>query len=221
MRVRVWWQSNWNLPLVFLIFLSRPQLTVRYHQLESRSESASFHLPCCTATVTPTTPVHESPGSRVIYMNHNKLSVTETKLRGAVRCHGLIERISESIQSRKGPTRHRMADRKEHNRFEALEARERAIIAHHTDPMVGIPSSIATGLIIGSLAGVLGGGAVALVTRNLTHAMTTISKGTGVCAIGGATLNVYAYVQKYKHNWSSASKSAISQAPGVESIEGK
>jgi hypothetical protein len=113
-----------------------------------------------------------------------------------------------------------MADR----RTEALDARERAIVAHHTDPMVGIPSSIAAGLMVGSLAGVLSGGAVALVTRNLTHAMGVISKGTGICAFGGAIINVYAYVQKYQHNWSSTSKqskSEINKAPNVGTVNGQ
>jgi hypothetical protein len=108
-----------------------------------------------------------------------------------------------------------MAERKERARIEALDARERAIVAHHTDPMVGIPSSIAAGLMVGALAGVLGGGAVALVSRNLTYAMTTISKGTGICALGGAVINVYGYVQQYKHSWTTTSNSAISQTATV------
>ncbi len=74
---------------------------------------------------------------------------------------------------------------------------------------------------VGSLAGVLGGGAVALITRNLSQAMNTISRGTGICALSGAVINVYAYVQQYGHNWNSTSKSAVSQAPNVENVEGQ
>jgi hypothetical protein len=124
-------------------------------------------------------------------------------------------------ESQAGPTRGEMAEQKNRNRTEALEARERAIVAHHTDPMVGIPSSIAAGLMVGALAGVLGSGAVALVTRNLSQAMATISKGTGICAFSGAVINVYSYVQMYGHNWSSTSKSEVNQAANVESVKGQ
>jgi ABC-type uncharacterized transport system permease subunit len=92
---------------------------------------------------------------------------------------------------------------------ELLEARQKAIYAHQHDPTVGVPSSIVSGLMIGSVAGVLASGVLMLATRKLKLPMEVIGKGVGICGISGAVLNVAAYYQKYGHNFKKSG-----EAPG-------
>ena len=97
-------------------------------------------------------------------------------------------------------------------RREALEARERAYIAHHTNPMVGIPSSVASGVMMGGLAGVLSGGAVLFMTRDPNKAMTVVAKGTGICSVSGIVLNVSAYIYTHRSLFTGRTESSTEVA---------
>ena len=88
---------------------------------------------------------------------------------------------------------------KQRARIEALEARENALIAHHTNPFVGITSSIASGVMMGSLAGVLGGGVMILATRDLSKAMNVVAKGCSILSATGIVANVGAYIYTHSH----------------------